>query len=574
MPDLMLKFPVSRRTFLQSSAAALGSSLLSGHNLAAEDSELHLCPKSRPPARTLAALRLEELTSFAWDMRLTLSCLQGIANRLQPRLYLLHDRYDELWLDWLRERGDVDAIEWLEVGQVFERHLAGVAGLYVTDPDVPASVNVATMLASVYNGLVATPNTLGLFKFPVGANANNVVAGLDLRTLGWKKDVEAYRWTFEHLESQLSRQAVCILDPHEVALRDYLVEFKIPILWVSGPRDVRTNPKASPTEEEQFAREILMKWPPNIPCLGWPTSGNKEGGIGEDPGIDLVSECAKFTPCTAFDAYSPTVGNLSVHSGTTATLRQAVPPIKLQRDKVYFAFIRSDGDGWNFQRHYYRKLFDDPKHGTVPIGWQLGSTAIDGQPDILDYYYRHARPGDCFVNALTGIGYIHENKYAQNYPSEQRAQIWKEYLRLSGIYLARLDATVMCTYAEMTPDLLALIAGTPGVRGLFSNYGRTDQTTLDNLVTEVQGVPVFRAINRPPYILTYTPSARRDAEKFTIKEIISWTPPRRPAFLFVFLANWLTNMEMAENIARGLGKEYVAVRPDQLVSLYRQFKGS
>jgi hypothetical protein len=574
MLDIMGKSRINRRAFLQSSTAVLSSALLLQNRMAAGQPELHLCPKSRPPTRTLAALRLEELTSFAWDMRLTLSCLQGLVNRSQPRLYLLHDRYDELWLDWLRERGDVDEVEWLEVGHVFERFLPAVACVYITDPDVPASVNVATMLASIYSGLVATPNTLGLFKLPVGTNANNLAAGLELRTLGWKKDVEAYRWAFEHLEASLSRQAVCILDPHEVALRDYLVEFKIPILWISGPRDAKTNPQASSEEEVRLAREIMMKWPPNIPCLGWPTSGNKEGGIGEDLGVDLASECAKYTPCTAFDAYSPTVGNLSVHSGTTATLRQTVPPIKLGRDKVYFTFIRSDGDGWNFQRHYYRQLFDDPKHGTVPIGWQLGSTAIDGQPDILDYYYKHAGPGDCFVNALTGIGYIHENKYAQNYPPEQRAQIWRKYLRLSGIYLARLDATVMCTYAEMPPDLLALIAGTPGVRGLFSNYGRTDQTTLANLVTEVHGVPVFRAVNRPPYILTYTPAARREAERFTIKEITSWTPSRRPAFLFVFLANWLTNMEMAENIARGLGTECVPVRPDQLVSLYRQFKNS
>jgi len=239
---------------------------------------------------------------------------------------------------------------------------------------------------------------------------------------------------------------------------------------------------------------------------------------------------------------------------------------------VFLAFIRSDGDGWNFQRHYYRKLFDDPRHGTVPIGWQIGSTATDGQPDILDYYYKHARPGDCFVNALTGIGYIHENKYAQNYPPDRRAQIWRDYLRFSGVYLARLEASVMCTYAEMQPDLLGLIAGAPGVRGLFSNYGRTGQTKLDNLATEINGVPVFRAINRPPYMLTYTPTARREAEQFTIKEITSWTPPSRPAFLFVFLANWLTNMEMLVNIVRGLGKEYVPVRPDQLVSLYRQFK--
>jgi hypothetical protein len=59
-----------------------------------------------------------------------------------------------------------------------------------------------------------------------------------------------------------------------------------------------------------------------------------------------------------------------------------------------------------------------------------------------------------------------------------------------------------------------------------------------------------------------------------INEIKRWTPPPRPAFLHVFLANWLTTMEMATSIARGLGPEYVAVRPDQLGPLYRQSRGS
>lgn len=568
-----MQIDMTRRAFIGTAAAALGS-LLVPPTAPAADPDFHICPKSRPPARTLFAFRTGDLTSFAWDMRLTLSCLQGIVNRSQPRLYLVHDRYDELWLDWLRERGDVHKVIWLEVGEVFEHFLPEVSKMFLTDPDTPASINVATMLAGIHDGLVATPNTAPQFKLPVGSEPESPGGGLDLRKLGWKKDIDAYRWAFRQLDSGLSRQAVSILAPQEVALRDYLVEFRIPILWISAPRDTDKNPKASSDEEMQFAREVMLKWPPNIPCLGWPNSGDKEAGIGETLGVDLASECAKFTPCTAFDAYSPTVGNLSVHSGTTAKLRQSIPPVRLQRDKVYFAFIRSDGDGWNFQRHYYRKLFDDPKHGSVPIGWQLGSAAFDGQPDILDYYYKHARPGDCFVNALTGMGYIHEANYAQAYPPEQREQIWREYLRLSAIYRGRIDASVISTYQEMSPERLASIAGMPGITGVFSNYGRTDQTTLENLVTEVRGIPVFRAVNRPPYVLTFTPSARRDAERFTINEITTWTPPQRPAFLFVFLANWLTNMEMAENIVKGLGSAYIAVRPDQLVSLYRQSKSA
>lgn len=552
-----------------SSALALSSVMASGAGTE-EQKQNPVVPKSRPPARTLYAFRASDLTSWAWDLRLALSCLQGIANRTQPQLYLIHDRYDELWLEWLRERGDIDKIEWLEIGQVFERFVPSVSQMFVTDPGVPASVNVATMLAAVRGGLVATPAIADQFSLPMGLSPDSSATGLDLRTFRWKKELEAYRWVYQQLGEQLSRQAIAILAPEEVALRDYLVEFKIPILWISGPQDEERNPKASSEEELKFAREIMMQWPPNIPCLGWPTSGDKLGGIGETPGVRLASQCAKYSACTAFDAYSPTVGNLSVHSGTSATFRQTIPAAKLDRGKIYLAFIRSDGDGWNFHRHYYRKLFDDPKHGSVPIGWQISGSAADGHPDVLDYYYRHARPGDCFVNALTGLGYIHEEDYAANYPSDERERIWCDYVRASHVYRKCLDATVMATYAEMRPERLALLAESPGLTAIFANYGRTHMTTFDNLVTVVGGVPVFRAIDRPPGPFTFTPSARRDAVYYMINEIKRWTPPQRPAFLHVFLANWLTTLDMAEEIVQGLGSEYVPVRPDQLGPLYQQ----
>jgi len=568
---------LNRREFIRASACAAGALWVAKPGSAEAPTDLHVCPKSRPPAKNLAVTRLDELTSYGWDMRLTLACLQGIVNRSQPRLYLIHDRYDELWLQWLRERGDVDKLEWLEVARVFDRFLPEVSRMFVTDPAVPASINVATMLASVRGGLVTTPATAGQYNLSMGQYPDSSQDGLNLADMHWKKDVDAYRWAYRELGSELSRQAVAILDPEEVALRDYLVEFKVPILWVSRADDVKRNPQTSPEEEEAFARDILMKWPPNIPCLGWPGTIPQTGGIGESLGVDLASETGKYEVCSAYDGYSPTVGNASVHSGTTATLRQTVPPIKLQRDKVYVGFIRSDGDGPNFVRHYYRLLFDDPRHGDVPLGWQLGPTAFDLMPDIVDYYYKHARPGDCFVNALTGVGYIHEDRYAESYPAEQRQRILDEFLRLSALYRQRIDATVMCTFSEMPPALLESFARTQGIKALFANYTRTHATTLSNLVTEVGGVPVFRSVNSSPSFLfrnlSYTNDTRNRTVRFSLDEVKRWTPPERPAFLYVFLANWLREMGMATNIAKGLGPEYVPVRPDQLVSLYRQAKG-
>lgn len=144
--------PLSRRTFIQASAIALGSALVARPEEQPTGGNVPVCPKSAPPARTLYAFRLKSITSREWDIALSLSCLQGIVNRLQPRLYLIHDHYDELWLEWLRKRGDIDDVQWLGIAEVFERFLPAGRQMYVTDPAVPANVNVATMLAAVRGG--------------------------------------------------------------------------------------------------------------------------------------------------------------------------------------------------------------------------------------------------------------------------------------------------------------------------------------------------------------------------------------------------------------------------------------
>ena len=559
---------INRRTFLET--ACYASMTLASDT--SGDAALHVCPKSKMPARTLVAFRLDELTSNTWDMRLTLHCLQGIVNRSLPRLFLVQDRYDELWLDWLRERGDVDQVQWPELGQIFAQFLPAVNCMFITDPAIPATVNVATMLASVHDGLVATPENAAQFNLPSGAYPDSSKVGMDLRVMHWKKDVDAYRWAYNQLGPSLSRQAISFVDPATAALRDYLVEFRIPILWICSPEDMKSNPQASFEEEHRFAREVMMQWPPNIPCFGWPGNAvGSEAGIGEWEGVRLISRCAKFEVCSAYDGYSPTVSNVSVHSGTRATYKQrASRGLTLERDKIYIAFTRSDGDGWNFQRHYYRKLFNDSAHGRVPVGWQIGPTATDGIADILDYYYRHATANDYFINALSGVGYIHEDNYADDFPEHDRESIWREFLRLSGIYRQRIDTTALATFAEMQPARLALLAGITGIESIFANYGRTHLTTRENLVTVVDGKPVFRAINGAAPGTPFTPDARQSAVEFVTAQILHWKPTRLPAFQHVFLANWLTDMEMVEMIYRALGSQYLAVRPDQLVNLWRQ----
>ena len=228
----------------------------------------------------------------------------------------------------------------------------------------------------------------------------------------WKKDIEANRWVFERFADQFSRRAIAILNPHAIALRDYLVELKIPIPWISGAENTGAYPKASP----------VMRWPANIPCLGWPAEREPiPNGTGELLGLELFSECAKFMVCSADDGFPPTCSSPSVHSGTSATFRQVIPSEKLQRDKIYVCFIGTYGDGRNFQRHYYRKLADD--------AWQCGRR-LANRTAGLRLPTRHRglllQQGVLrtdAVNGLSGLCYVSEDNYAESFPPRQREQM-------------------------------------------------------------------------------------------------------------------------------------------------------
>jgi hypothetical protein len=564
----------NRRQFLKASAFlganALCAPLLPGSasgasaDPAAPGSLESVCPKSASPARKLWAVRIEDLKDQHAE-RLPLSCLQGLVNRRQPQIFLAYDRFDERWLDWLRERGDVQEVRWAQPKELYEKFLPAAQGLVVTDPDLPASVNVATMLAAVEGWLPVTPRLCKeLPRLCPGFGALKVA--MDLRGK-WKKNVAAYRWFYENYGSRMSRRACANYDPGQFELRDYFVEFKIPLVWVSHPDDSGRNPAASWAEESQLARDLFGKRPANIPCFGWWDHGQGgEEGCGENgpySGLDLASQHAKFEVCTAFDGWARGVGNLSVHSGTSATFHQksvAPPPLA---DKVYYTYTRTDGDGMNFWRQVYRDLWDQPAHGKVPVGWQLGPTGFDLIPDILDYFYKHATPNDVFVNALTGIGYIREAVYLDKLPKSEQEAAWNEYMKLSARYFKRLDLSLLTTFEAfqlMPQETLARFATLPDIKAIYRNYARVGSTTAENAATEINGVPVFRAVIDGPPVANI------------VRQIRQFAGARRPAFLHASLTNWFVDMRVLTDVAAALGPDYVAVRADQLPALYVKAK--
>jgi hypothetical protein len=97
-------------------------------------------------------------------------------------------------------------------------------------------------------------------------------------------------------------------------------------------------------------------------------------------------------------------------------------------------------------------------------------------------------------------------------------------------------------------------------------------TTLDNEVFLSAGKPVFRAINAAPPGDVTTPEGCRQAADSMVNDIREWTPSHRPAFLHIFLGNWLKSLDPLERVVKGLGPEYACVRPDQLPRLFQAAK--
>ncbi|HSW45947.1 MAG TPA: GxGYxYP domain-containing protein [Phycisphaerae bacterium] len=558
---------ITRRTLLENGLVTAGAALtcsrifqgLSRAEALASPEGSPLVPRSNPPARHLVVASVGHLPV---EQQTALCVMQGLVNRTQPRLFLVFDTEDAHWLHWLRERGDIETTEWLGAYDALSRFRDQVKGCIVTDPAVPATTNVGTLLAGLTDSIVVSPELLDVFRLPIRE---------DLRGRG-RSDIDIYRWAYNQFFASAHPSVLAHLNPFSSRLRDYMAQFRVFTFWLSGRDD------AQGKEEIEFARELFARVGPNVPVLGWWGAHGQgpQPGIREKNGAELASEYGLLTVCMAWDGYCEGTSNLSVHSGTKATFCQKpAPPRPQLEDKVYYAFLRTDGDGTNFWRQEFLKRWWDPQRGSIPMCWPIGPLTSDFIPDIMDYYYRTASADDCFMAAVSGLGYIHEELYGAKLSSEARKAGFDRFLQLTSEYMRRMDLHAIHTYQTSSDELIRRYAHARGVDALFLGYNRIDGTTADNVVDLIDGVPIFRTVLKAAEFRfkPWDEQVRGAAD-----QVRRHTPSRRPAFLAVTLANWTfqeeTQMEtlgLIEELQRLLGPGYEAVRADHLIQLYKQF---
>ncbi len=506
-------------------------------------------PRSKPPAKTLTVC---DITREAPDVQLCALVLQGLINRSRPSVYCLYNGSDSQWLNWMRRNKWVTATKpvrsWRDL---LSRHAKLIRGMVVTDPALPATKNVANMVAAAENCIVVSPRMLPYVKLPIHA---------DLRGR-WKTSAEAYQWALDTLWPKLNHALAACSYPDHLGLRDYLTQHKAFIFWISGSID-GARPYANPTDEAKVAERLLARMPANSPLMSYPWAG-KDIGIGEGPGVTLFAEFAKYL------VGSVNCTNLSVHSGIrTGSLKPKEPQRpRLDPSKVYVSFIMSDGDNLPVLTvSNFPQLWADPVRGKVPIGWTVSPAAWLLMPDVLSYYYSTATPADAFLGAVSGIGYTYPDSYAARYAKDDRAVVFDGFLDLTNRYMRESGLRNIWIMNASKPELIRRYAERiHGLEGLYPDYGRRVSEYGNATYPTGPNVGVFHAVTG------WKENATR-AEKVNqmVEEIKSITPSERPAFLHAFIWNWGAELGVLQDVMRALGPRYVAVRPDHMSRLYRE----
>ncbi len=478
-------------------------------------------PTFATPASVIDAIDISSSSGAEQDL---FASLEGIVNRAQPRIACISSSFSEGEYTWL----GIHNILFNVVNGYSEitKFASNVTGLVVTDPNLPDTLNVATTIAGVKNELICDPSLLHtLTNPPYGLTVND-----DLRGMFVDK-YAAYQYLYTNYWALCTHRVIAGMETNAHAnLRDYLVALQAATVWLDPGVPADAASLAQFTSGMTPLGGLYMGW--------WPSEGNGLSWIGQY-GIPVIA--------------SDYFWNGSLYGGVATGI--SIPPIPVPpalQNKVYYSITLSDGDNVQYMQHAMKQNWGDANRGKVPMGWTSQPIAADLDPGMLNYYWTSATTNDCLVAGPSGAGYTRINYWN---PSNITA-----YATASAPYLQRAgmtSATVWSYVAPYTGDAFA--ANCPNLLGIY-DFG--DGSYASNFET--------MAVIGFPGDANY---ASTTAELITgITNAASSWNGSKPLFVAVEGVGWDITPTDCQTIVSSLNtNEYIAVRPDQLFILYRQW---
>ena len=460
------------------------------------------------------------------------SSLKGLVNRTQPRMFSYEgDAFAEGPYTWMQSLG-LTWTEYTDNWQLITKYRSEIAGLIVYDPAQSHTVNLATMLARSKNAIIASPSLLSRLT----AAPYNLPILTDLRGQFTSK-LQVYQTLYNTYWPTMDHRMVIGLSPeaHRAGLREYAAALGAAVIWLDP----------NVPAESTLLNSFLSSMPAGAVFTGWwPEEGS---------GITRASSYGIATVASDYCA------NLSVHSGTSRTITpKPIPAKPILQNKIYVAFILSDGDNLQYVEHLMRKLWNNPDRGSVPMGWTLSPAMVDAMPAALNYYHQTATTNDNLISGPSGYGYAYPNNFPNATLLNQFVSKTEEYNKKAGLRIVTVWNTITGginqnvgeSYATYAPTLLGLTAQNTG--GPLSIYS-----------SSLPGMP-----------LSCNYCTGEQAMKDAIASASSGWNGTSPRFIIIQAQPWTdvkpTNFK---NVMNSLDANHIVVRPDHIFQLMREANG-
>ena len=457
--------------------------------------------------------------------------LKGIVNRTQPRIFTYDgDAFAEGSHTWLESLG-LNWTEYTDKWELITKYRDEISGLIVFDPSQIHTVNLATMLAKDKKALIASPSLLSKLTSP----PYNLPVLLDLRGQFTSK-MQVYQTLYDTYWPNLDHRLLIGLNPGVPgSLREYATALGTAVIWL--------DPNVA--GESELLNSFLSSMPAGSNYMGWwPEEG---------PGVSRTSAYGITTIASDFAT------NLTVHSGMPRTINlKPMPPKPALQNKIYVAFILSDGDNLQYVEHLMRKLWNNTDRGSVPMGWTLSPAMVDAMPGALNYYYQTSTDNDNLISGPSGYGYTYPNDWPDQNALNQFVSKTEEYNLLAGFRVITVWNTITGginqnvgeTYATYAPTLLGLTAQNTG--GSLSIYKQS-----------LPGLP-----------LSCNYCGNEQNMKNAIASASAGWNGEKPKFIIIQTRPWDNATPTSfRNVMKSLNSNYIVVRPDHLFQLLREANG-
>ncbi|WP_221409790.1 carbohydrate-binding protein [Pseudochryseolinea flava] len=500
-------------------------------NMPAENQSLELRIYWRGTSYTKVDWIAVQQNSSSAEMYLFAS-LKGIVNRTQPRIFSYEgDAFAEGQYTWLQSLG----LNWNEPADkwsLITKYRSELSGVIVYDPAQIHTVNLATVLAKDRKALIASPSLLAKLT----AAPYNLPILLDLRGQFTSK-MQVYQTLYNTYWPTLDKRVLVGLNPeiHKAALREYATSMGLATIWL--------DPNIA--NESTLLNSFLSSMPAGANFMGWwPEEG---------PGVQRASTYGISTIASDWAT------NLTMHSGTSRTVNVKPMPAKpALQNKLYVAFILSDGDNLQYVEHLMRKLWNNPDRGTVPMGWTLSPAMLDAMPGALNYYYQTATNNDNLISGPSGYGYAYPNSWPNQTALNQFVSKTEDYNRRAGFRVITVWNTITGGINQNVGQSFATYAPT--------TLGLTGQNTGGGLTIYNQSLPGMA--------LSCNYCTNEQAMKDHIASAAAGWNGASPRFIVIQAQPWQgVTPTSFKNVATSLNANYVVVRPDHIFQLIREANG-